>query len=305
MLIDPLLGEPLPVEQGDMGDAAALAQARERTWLRPIHIVKLASGIDLPLHQHPYLVELQGPNDPTLTESLEIAAEELSQSQSGGLASSGSAPHRIGGWLQSSLSATELTKALSAMMRVSTQAFTTARYQRLADRRAMDWLRQVAGDERVAAQLGCIQSWSYLDPCGRLAQLRSSGEVATPLRLTQTEWAAFMKGALLHPTVARWLGERAGSSDTTSTPDTRDCYRRASAALERAEAAARRWPPRFPRPSDRVAWAALVLLHPDIEQCAEVVAALTLPIAAGDPPEPIETLDALSPMLSAMCLKAT
>ena len=137
-----------------------------------------------------------------------------------------------------------------------------------------------------------------------MAHLPNAGETTTPLRLTRSEWALFRKGELLHPTVARWLGERErrpASGDAT-TPDERACYLQAGTALERAEAAARRWPQRFAKPSDRVAWAALTLLHPGIEQSPEVAAVLNAPTAPG---EPIETLDALSPMLNAICLKAT
>lgn len=304
VLVDPLLGEPVPVEHRDVSAAVALVRAREQAWLRPVHIVELAPGIDLPLHQHPYLVELHGPGDPKLTETMEMATEELSQSQSDGLASSGSAPHRIGGWLQSSLAAPKLTQSLSDMMRVNTQAITTARYQRLADRRAFGLLRQLVGDERVARQLGRIQSWAYLDPCGTLAWLRSSEETVTPLRLTQSEWAVFMRGELLHPMLARWLGERAlrAASGSASAPDVRTCYLQANAALERAQVAAQRWPRRFTRPSDRVAWAALTLLYPDIDQRAEVVNLLDDPVVAN---EPLETLDDLSSTLSVICQKVS
>ena len=247
---------------------------------------------------------MQGAADPKLNESLEMSIDELSQSQSEGLVASGAAPHRIGGWLQSSLAAQELTQSLSAMMRVNTQAITTARYQRLADRRALGWLRHVVGDERVAGQLGRIQSWTYLDPCGNLARLRSSEEVATPLRLTQSEWAVFMRGELLHPTLARWLGELAlrSASGEAGPPDTRTCYLQANAALEHAQAAARRWPSRFTRPADHVTWAALSLLYPDIDRRAEVVNLLNEPVAAN---EPVETLDDLSATLSAICQKVS
>jgi hypothetical protein len=304
VLVDPLLGEPAPVEYADVIEAEALVQAREQTWRRPVYIVKLSPDIDLPLHQHPYLVELHGPGDPRLAETMEMAAEELNQSQSDGLASSGSAPHRIGGWLQSSLAAPKLTQSLSDMMRVNTQAITTARYQRLADRRAFGLLRQLVGDERVARQLGRIQSWAYLDPCGNLSRLRSPEEAVTPLRLSQREWAVFMRGELLHPTLARWLGQRAlrAASGSASAPDARMCYTQANAALERAQAAALRWPRRFTRPSDRVAWAALTLLYPDIDQRAEVVNLLDDPVVAN---ELLETLDDLSSTLSLICEKVS
>ncbi|MBL0730556.1 hypothetical protein [Piscinibacter sp. HJYY11] len=303
-LIDPLLGEPIPLERGDVADMAALTKARERTWLRPVYCIELAASIPLPLHQHPYLVEMHGPDDPQLAETVEMAAEELSHSQLEGLRASGSAPHRIGGWLQSSLAAPELTRALSAMMRVNTHAITTARYQRLADRRVLSWLRQVVGDARVAGQLGRIQSWSYLDPCGHLASLCSSDVLAIPVRLTQSEWTEFMKGDLLHPAVARWLGERAlrATSGDASALETTSCYLQANAALERAQAAARRWPHRFTRLSDHVTWAVLALLHPDIDRRADVAHLLNeRPLTN----EPVETVDDLSATLSAICQKVS
>jgi len=302
-IIDPLLGEPIPIEGADTVDRGSLSAARRQAWGRPVHAVTLAPSVALPPNLYPYLVELQGPDDPWLAGTVEIAWAELSQSQIGGLASSGTAAHRIGGWLQSSMSAPELTQAISAMLKVNTDAITSARYQRLADRRALAWLRQVAGDARVGAQLGRIQSWCYLDACGELAQLKSPGEATTPLRLSQAEWLSFMQGEQLHQTVARWLGARSQSqAGHPASGDARACYAQALAALERAEAAARRWPQRFTKPADHTAWAALTLLHPGIETNADVLAALNAPSPAD---EPLETLDTLSPALHALRLKAT
>lgn len=305
VLVDPMMGEPIAVEHAaDALDLPAISNARERAWLRPVHLIELAPNIAVPPHLHPYLVELQGPDDPWLADTVEIACEEQAETQAAGLASRGVAAHRIGGWLQSSLLPGDLTRTLTAMMNVNTEARTIARYQRLADRRALGWLRHVAGDARVVASFGRIQSWHYLDACGRLALLQSSAEVASPLRLTHGEWAAFMTGALLHPTVARWLGElaRQPNQSEAGPADAGACYAQARVALERAEAAACRWPQRFADPADRVAWAVLSLLHPGIEQSPDVVAMLN---ASAEPDEPIETLNALSPTLNALRLKAT
>ena len=308
VLVDPMMGEPIPIEySADALDLPAPNSGRERAWLRPVHVIKLAQNIAVPPHLHPYLVELQGPDDPWLADTVEIACEEQAETQAAGLASRGVAAHCIGGWLQSSLSPGDLTRTLTAMMNVNTEARTTALYQRLADRRALGWLRHVVGDARVVAPFGRIQSWHYLDACGRLALLQSSAEVASPLRLTHGEWAAFMTGALLHPTVARWLGELAlqPNQSEASPVDAGACYAQAGVALERAEAAARRWPRRFADPADRVAWAVLSLLHPGIEQSPDVVAMLNAPAEPDEPHEPIETLDALSPTLNTLRLKAT
>lgn len=305
VLVDPLMGEPISVQNTiSPGELQILTQAREQAWSRPVHVIKLAQEIELPLQLHPYLVELEGAADPWLVETAEIACAERTEAQADGVASSGHAAHRIGGWLQSSQGSSELTQTLSGMMRVNTEASTKARYQRMADRRVVDLLRHVVGDTRVAAQFGRIQRWSYLDACGYMAQLQSSNEVSTPLRLSRNEWITFMKGELLHPTVARWLGERArqpGQSNV-GAPDARTLYAQANAALDRAEAATRRWPLRFAGSADRVAWAVLILLYPGIEQRPDVLDLLN---ATAEPDEPTETLHALSPMLNSLQLKAT
>ncbi len=303
VMVDPMLGEPIPIGGASSNDGPDLIDAREQAWGRPVHAIALVPGIALPANLHPYLVELHGRDDPWLAQTAEIALAELTHAQADGLASSGLAAHRIGGWLQSSMSALELTQAIAAMLKVNTDAITPARYQRLADRRAMAWLRHVVGDTRVAAQLGRIQSWFYLDACGELVQLKSPSEVAASLRLTQAEWRSFMQGELLHQTVARWLGERAQlPRNDRPPPDAPACYKQAHAALERTEAAARRWPQRFAKPADHAAWAALTLLHPGVETHHDVVAVLNAPPEAD---EPLETLDTLSPLLSALRLKAT
>ncbi len=303
VLVDPMLGEPIAVDAQRPGDLPSLNRARESAWSRPIHVVTLASSIELPSHLHPYLVELQGPSDAWLSETLRTALQERDLAHAGGLAGTGTAPHRIGGWLQSSLEVCELTRSLGQMMKVNTQAFTPARYQRLADRRVLEWLRQVVGIARLTAQMGRVRRWSYLDACGVLAHLLSTEEATTPLRLTTAEWSDFMRGERLHPTVARWLGACAGRpSPVHLRGDVATLYRRAAAAIERAEAVARRWPRRFVTPADRAAWAVLTLLHPQIESMPHVLAALA---AAPAPDEPPETLDTLCPALDAMCLKAT
>nr|WP_290687457.1 DUF4123 domain-containing protein [Aquabacterium sp.] len=299
VLVDPMLGEPLPMSYEPANvDQSALVASREQAWMRPVHQITLARPISLPLHLHPYLVALNGASDPLLAATVEMALDELSLAQADGVAGTGASAHRIGGWLLSSQTPDELAQAISALMQVNTEASTTARYQRLADRRALDLLLDVVGEARIATHLGRIQRWCYLDPCRKLRQLRSTSEAATPLRLSRTEWASFIKGDLLHPTVARWLGEQ----PATSRHATQSCYAKSTVALEQADAAMRRWPQRFANASDRIAWAVLTLLHGDIQRMPAIVASLD---AATQPGEPLETLNALSPLLHAMCLKAT
>jgi len=298
VLIDPMLGEPLPTAYPpEETGQKALVAARSEAWARSIHIIELSASINLPLHLHPYLVALEGLTDPLIAETVSIALDEFDQTRSDGLAGAGTSAHRIGGWLQSSQSPEALAKVMSSMMRVNTEAYTKARYLRIADRRVLDLLCHVVGSARVTAQFGRVHSWCYLDPVARLTTLQSRSESATPLRLDSAEWASLCKGELLHPTIARWQAEL--PTQTPRPPGV--CYAKATAALEQAEGAVAVWPQRFTSPADRMAWAALTLLHPDIGQTPAVIAALN---AEPEPGEPIETLNTLSTSLNALCLKA-
>lgn len=304
VLIDPMLGEPVRVDPTSARGEDPLSEVRQQAWGRPVHAIPLAPSVALHSSLHPYLVEMEGADDPWLAETIDMAWAETAQSRAGGLASPGKAPHRIGAWLQSSLPSYELVQAISSLMRVNTNALTAARYQRLGDRRVLAWLRRVVGDARVAAQLGRIRRWCYLDVCGNLAVLESPEEEATPLRLSPSEWLSFMQGELLHQTIARWLGAEADLLQRIpqAQRDEAECYAQALSALKQAEAAARRWPQRFVQQEDQVAWAALTLLHPGFGLSRDEMAVLSEPPRADEAPA---TLSTLSPKLSAMRLKAT
>jgi hypothetical protein len=301
VLIDPLVGEPIRLAKGvDLHNPKALNDARSLAWRRPVQLIELCPKIELPTHQHPYLVELQGSNDSWVSDTISMASNELKLSQTDGLVGAGEAAHRIGGWLKSSQTSVELARQLSDMMKVNTEAVTDKHYQRIADRRVLGWLRHVVGDGRVFAQLGRIQSWHYLDTCGVLAKLCSPSETVNSLLLNKTEWQMLMQSPLLHATVARWLGEYALGEKTQQhslSVTASSCYMQASAALENAQAAARRWPERFTQAADHIGWAAFVLLHPDIDERPDLFAALELPPKissdANNPDEPLETFNAM------------
>jgi len=293
VLIDSMLGEPIPLEippGAEVGNAAALNRLRSAAWQRNTFTVVLPKTIALPLHLHPYLVALQGPVDPWLAPTLKQAMDETDQALANGLAGSGSAPHRVGGWLQSHLAPEDLVAQLARMMSVNTSAYTTARYQRLADRRALDWLCCVVGEQRMCGQLGAIQRWIYLDACGQVTQLQSTGEAAATLRLTPAEWGRFMLGDMLHPTVARWMGELVHMATATPAHDTHALYSRAFTALQNVDAAMKMHPKRFMHPQDRVAWAAMTLAYPGIEKNPAVRELLNAQPSADEPPETLHTL---------------
>lgn len=205
LLIDPLVGDLMPgldIEQS----SEELNKSRELSWERGIVDVVLPESIQLPHHMHPYLVRLNNVDDPVLDQSFEAAVGELMSAQAGGLDGSGIAAHRVGGWLQTTMHARRLSQAIAAMCSVNTDAFTSARYLRVADRRVFSLLRHVAGDERVSGQLGDIRCWMILDEIGQLSRLDSRTDEVRRLRLTATEWKKMEQGELVHRTLAQWGG---------------------------------------------------------------------------------------------------
>lgn len=267
VLVDPMLGEPLTFATSAADHTTA---ARAAVWQRDITPVPLDASVSLPAHQHPYLVALSGPDDPLLEETVELAQCERTEAQINGLDGHGGGPHRIGGWLQTSMHVEQLAIQLSSMFRVNTSAFTSARYMRQVDRRVLSLLRHVVGEERVRAQLGRLNSWTYVDVKGALTTLRSGSEDITPLRLSTAEWAAMENGELIHRAVAQWLGERERSGEQTPSIETKEICSKFFTALLEAKDAARRWPKRFSGVADLTAWTALSIMHSGIAQSSEV-----------------------------------
>jgi hypothetical protein len=288
VLIDPMLGEPLP--EADVNRAAG--------WNRDVIQIKLHPSVTLPLHQHPYLLALKGSNDPLLEVTLAMAHEERTLRLERGLDGDGGSPHHVAGWLQSSMHADQLAAHLAAMLRVKTDAYTKATYLRLVDRRVLGLLRHVVGDARVASQLGRLQNWSYINPLGQLATLRSPSESVVPLSLSMSEWTHLEQGAAIHRTIRQWLGELERQGADTRIPEP-ELYARSRGALEAARQMARQWPHRFKELQDETTWAALSLLHPDLGQIESVRELLQ---DAGTPDAPPDRLIYLYPEIRTLAL---
>jgi len=304
-LVDPMLGEPLPLSVSDPSHAASLQAAREQAWDRQVQAIELDRRIALAPALHPYLVTLGGHDDDWLASTLEMAQAERAAAQQDGLMGGGLSPHRIA-WLQSGRFASELARILAPLMHANTAGWPVAHYLRLADRRVLDWLRQIIGDERIAAGMGSIRRWVYLDARGRIAQLYNQpdgphAEQPQPPRLSHPEWKLLLQGQMLHPVLARWLGEAGPHAPGPEVTDA-DLYRRAVGALEHADQAAQRWPARFTSAHDRSAWAVLSLLHPGLENNHRVTAMLDAP---GNADDPVETLQVLCGALHAALSEGT
>lgn len=274
VLIDPLPGEPIPVDGIDaLSNPDQLAAARKVAWGRSTHFVDLDDRVILiGKYRQPYLVELAGVDDPWLQETLRMSNEERSVSHKNGADGAGLAAHRIGGWIQSPQLPTTLTQTLATMMLLRVKTRVSARYLRLADRRVLDWVRHIVGDRRVCAALPSGLHWQYLAPDGELGSVNGHrcGPVS-PLTFAPEEWNRIEAGPVHHATAARWYGtgSDAGPECSKSQPVAGGAR---WAVIEKAVAdagrAAARHPERFRDVHDMTAWATLALRHTedDIER---------------------------------------
>lgn len=263
LLVDPMLGEPFPeLLFTEDADAQTLLNSRTDCWQRPTHLVQLDRKIDLHLIQHPYLVAMNGPEDPLLEFAYEQGMQEWNEATSGGIGGSGRAIHRIGGWIQSSQSAQQICAQLTALLSVNTKVPTTAKYLRLADRRAFDWLCTTVGSARIQAAMGRISSWLYLDCLGNLARIQNNDALHATLTLNADEWRRFMSGSSLHPVVAMWLGEMHLQQSAIES-DAATIYEMAQRGIEQAQSAASKWPELFRTTKDVEHWAVLEMISPN------------------------------------------
>lgn len=283
ILVDPMLGEPLPAIEMTT-DACAAQGAREAGWERNIQPVILPARVALPPHLHPYLVALSGRNDELLAETLEIAQTERFMAQSQGLEGEGGAAHRISGWLQSSMHVEELAQHLAHMFRVNTVATTNASYLRMVDRRTLALLRHVVGDVRLLNSFARLQSWTYVNAFGELDMLRNSGDEHIPLRISVEEWGQLELGERMNRALAQYLGEL-DKTPTHIHPSDADLYRHLSVAAIEASSIAKKWPHRFSGTCDQTVWMALSLLHPGLGNISTVQNFLQDPGSDDEPPD--------------------
>lgn len=278
LLVDPMLGDPAPdLSLEPSVTPEQLEAARELAWQRPVHVITLHDTIALPQERHPYLVSMEGPDDPWLDHTWEIAKQEQTDWLSGGIGGTGLATHRIGGWLQSSLPPAQVVLALSRLMRLRTEATTDASYLRLADRRVLQWLRLTLGDDRLSCAMAGISAWLYLDPLAHLSTIRSAEATPVPLQFNATEWKLFIEGDRLHRIVATWIGEKSLAGHPAGH-DLSALYKAAQSASRQATSAAQRWPGHFQSERDFIVWAALTLAHPE-HRMPTSTASATAPIS--------------------------
>lgn len=275
VLIDPLLGDAFPTP-GEGLLIEAIQALRNEQWGRSTYAVALPDGVDLRPEQAPYLVELEGLDDPWFEQTIEMAHEECELTWAGGVGGRGTGARKIGGWLQSSLHGHQVATQLGQWMRLKTASVhTTAKYLRLADSRVLDLCRHIFGESPMANALGRVSRWVYLSAQGQARVL--AGQATGTLEDNErgwhwqpTQWPLFQKdswqklerGVLMHPAIAIAHGQCLQDGLPTSADG--DIFERAWQASVSPLAPATQ---RFVRSDmDRVMVIALSLLHPGWSQ---------------------------------------
>ena len=302
ILIDPMLGEPLASVTDEIIDSgAAMAASRVAMWGREIIQIELSAKIKLPPTHFPYLVVLEGLDDPLLQTTLELAHEERNESQEEGLEGEGAAAHRIGAWLQSNMQADDLAKHLASMLDLTSEVFTKATYLRLVDRRTFALVRHLVGDASISKKMDQLQNWVYLDVQGNISALKSGGEAANFIVIKNAQWARLQQGEILNRAMALWLGEaKKLKQNNVSEQPALALYEPLFNALDNATQATSVWPHRFERALDSSIWAALKLLYPTFEKKPTVAQLLQDVGTEEEPPEPMQTLHTqISALMSA------
>ncbi|PPE67692.1 hypothetical protein C1704_02175 [Caldimonas caldifontis] len=222
VLIDPVLGDPVMTQPLPQGlSLADLNDHRSQVWGRASHALALPPGVVLDSALAPYLVELDAAEDPWLDITVGWAVQEAVASWTD--TRHEGVPHRVGGWLQSAAPTPELTRMLSAWLTLSTEAATTARYLRVADRRVWSLMVHVLGAGHVAERLTPIQHWHWLDAHAAWQGLCAAAhadaqEPADPqplARFSKAQWAVMAQGPAIHAHIAQHQARRVMTADVT------------------------------------------------------------------------------------------
>jgi hypothetical protein len=261
LLVDPVLREPLPAA-ADVGSDPV--QARQAAWDRDVHALPLA-GYALPPAQQPYLVALNGIDDPWLAQSLHLAASELAVLQAGGLALDGRGTLAIGGWLQASCGVAQVGQALAALMALAVRHPGGSRHLRLADPRTRDWLDVVLGRDAWARSLGPLRRWTWLDSCGQLTQAEAWPDAgpATALAFSADQWQQFSLAPLVHPTMALWQATLGAERAIANTTKALECV---SGEVLRAQTTSKAYPGHLRNADDLITHSLLTLLYPRLHE---------------------------------------
>lgn len=282
LLIDPMLGEP-PLPSCVSLDHANLQHARQTAWNRQIELIQLHPSIKLPAHQHPYLVELVGTEDPLLEFSVDVAMDEYLEARADGLAGNGGAAHQICGCVQGTQAPRQLAQDIAAMCKLNTEVLTPARYLRIIDRRTLGFLRYLVGTPRITAQFGAVQRWCYLDSFAIPRTLENTGARRETLTISRQEWAVLDNCEAVHRALFQSTGERpVGLLAQANTSEDR-VYSTVLSALAQARKKVRQCPNRFLGLHDLTTWTAIAVQYPSFADSESIRELLCQASEAGDP----------------------
>lgn len=155
-VVDPYFGEPpaLDIEIQQAQSFEALAALRKTGWQG--HEVTVASGSNPVINprQLPYLVALDGANDPLLAKLLEAAASEYTEA-----IENDKGVLRIGALIETAIEPDRLMVRLQRMWCVKLGS--QHRYLRIADPRVFEMLQVLFDEKELQYWLGPIACWHF------------------------------------------------------------------------------------------------------------------------------------------------
>ncbi|XZG71794.1 hypothetical protein ACTSKR_08040 [Chitinibacteraceae bacterium HSL-7] len=207
LLIDPAVNDVAQVDSlGGQIDAQ-----RSAFWQRPVQQVVLDQRIPLPAQRHPYLVELDGPNDHWIEFAHTLAIDEVRDAQTGGLHSDGQGIRSVGGWIDSPHDGEQLADSLARMMLLPASLARFGSYLRLADLRVRAWVAMLIGAQRMPLNRYAIRNWCGIDDYGHCHTLHASDAQVSPLQrpfvFTLDEMQQLLEAPIVHSAIARGIGQ--------------------------------------------------------------------------------------------------
>lgn len=256
LLIDPGQGEPpgIAVEEAPSAiPPSGVLRAREAAWSREIHSLHFHAYRRFTVADFPYLVRLNGRDDPWLATSIGWAIQEHLQA-----CAIGAGAYRVGGWLQidAARDGGVLARQLSTLMQYSAPDGASM-MARLQDRRVLHLLHQGVPLDWAASLKG-IRFWRYLDHDLSLQNLEGAQGEPTlqPLPPVVARSGLLDWSHAVHAAQTRWL--------RTTFPLPENALRLVLDKLKVAERRGLRYP------TDQGAYAAEALVEPAFEHWPEL-----------------------------------
>ncbi|WP_140727919.1 DUF4123 domain-containing protein [Pseudomonas sp. Hp2] len=189
LLIDPLLREPFPIDWEPVASAPS--------WRLPVRHPGIGD------EQQPRLIQLEARNVALLEASVIAACKEQQSGQE-----EAQEGFCIGGWLLAgnAVEGASLASHLASCMRTSVAKTREAKLFRWPDRRVLEWMWPILGEEQRISLLGPLMDWINIDRRSRLQNFRVPNSLADvqEIRLDPAQLQHAERGVIAQDLLRGW-----------------------------------------------------------------------------------------------------